>query len=268
MQNEFQARDFWQLIAYPFYWVKTNSYVVAELPLRDWRGAMAYLAIIAALVSCVAGLAGKELRGNAGGETCGLGLVFIFVIMSYFAWAYVFGNYRYAVTLEMLTGVIVMGAVIWIARGRVLRIAGAIALLTIAAATTVYPNWGRGRYGERYVDVRVPPLPANSIVLISTQQPVAFFIPYAEPTAQFLGIENDFLELSQKNRLVSKVRSVMRIQGRPKFIVSVGAFDSGKLDGVLAQFGLALGPSPCRPIRSNLDNSALSICPAVPRQPK
>ena len=168
----------------------------------------------------------------------------------------------------MLTGVIVMGAVIWIARGRVLRIAGAIALLTIAAATTVYPNWGRGRYGERYVDVRVPPLPANSIVLISTQQPVAFFIPYAEPTAQFLGIENDFLELSQKNRLVSKVRSVMRIQGRPKFIVSVGAFDSGKLDGVLAQFGLALGPSPCRPIRSNLDNSALSICPAVPRQPK
>jgi hypothetical protein len=40
----------------------------------------------------------------------------------------------------MLTGVIVMGALIWVARGRVLRIAGAIALLTIAAATTVYPD--------------------------------------------------------------------------------------------------------------------------------
>jgi Glycosyltransferase family 87 len=268
MQGEFQARDFWQLIAYPFYWVKTNSYVVAELPLRDWRAAMAYLAIIAALVTRVAGLAGKEPRGNAGGETCGLGLVFIFVTMSYFAWAYVFGNYRYAVTLEMLTGVIVMGAVIWVARGRALRIASAIVLLTIAAATTVYPDWGRGRYSERYVDVRVPPLPANSVVLIATRQPVAFFIPYAEPTAQFLGIENDFLELSQENRLVSKVRSVMRTQGRPKFIVSVGAFDSGKLDGVLAQFDLALGPSPCQPIRSNLENPALSICPAVPRQPK
>jgi hypothetical protein len=48
----------------------------------------------------------------------------------------------------------------------------------------------------------------------------------------------------------------------------VGAFDSGKLDGVLAQFGLALGPSPCRPIYSNLENPALSICPTVPRLPK
>jgi hypothetical protein len=268
MQNEFQARNFWQLIAYPFYWVKTNSYVVAELPLRDWRGAMAYLAIIAALLARVAGLARKEPRRNAGGETCGLGLVFIFAIMSYFVWAYVFGNYRYAVALEMLTGVIIMGTVIWLVRGRGRRMAAAIVLLTIAAATTVYPNWGRGRYGERYVDVRVPPLPAHSIVLISTRQPVAFFIPYAEPTAQFIGFENDFLDPSQKNRLVSKVRSVMRTQGLPKFIVSVGTFDSGKLDSVLAQFGLSLGLSACRPIRSNLDIPVLSICAAVPRQPK
>jgi hypothetical protein len=35
---------------------------------------------------------------------------------------------------------------------------------------------------------------------------------------------------------------------------------------VLAQFGLALGAGPCRPIRSNLENPALSLCPAVPRE--
>jgi hypothetical protein len=45
-------------------------------------------------------------------------------------------------------------------------------------------------------------------------------------------------------------------------------FDSGRLDGLLAQFGLALGQSPCQPIWSNLENPALSICPAVPRQQK
>lgn len=266
--EEFQARNLWRLIAYPFYWLRTNSYVVTEIPMRDWRGAMAYLAIIAALATRVAGLIDKESRRNVVGETCGLGLVFVFVITSYFAWAYAFGIYRYAVTLEMLTGVIIMGAVIWVARGRLLRIADAIAFLTIAATTTVYPDWGRGRYGERYVDVRVPPLPANSVVLIATGQPVAFFIPFAEPTAQFLGIENDFLELSQENRLVAEVKSVMRAPGRPKFIVSGGVFDSGRLDGLLAQFGLALGQSPCQPIWSNLENPALSICPAVPRQQK
>jgi hypothetical protein len=263
--GEFQARDIWQLIAYPFYWMKANSYVVSELPLRDWRGAMAYVAIIAATAACGARLLRNEPRRHADGETRGLGLVFIFVATSYVAWAYLFGNYRYAVTLEMLTGVIVMGAVTWVARGRVPRIAGAGALLAIAAATTVYPDWGRGRYGERTIDVRVPSLPPNSLVLISTGQPVAFFIPFAEPTAQFIGIDNDFLELSQENLLVSRVRALMQTANRPTFIVSVGAFDGGKLDEVLAHFSRALGPSPCQPIWSNLENPALSICSTVPR---
>jgi hypothetical protein len=57
----------------------------------------------------------------------------------------------------------------------------------------------------------------------------------------------------------------MRTSGRPKFIVSVGEFNSGRLDNLLAQFDLALGRSPCQPIWSNLEYPALSLCPAVPR---
>jgi hypothetical protein len=108
-------------------------------------------------------------------------------------------------------------------------------------------------------------LPENSVVLIASGQPVAYFIPFAEPSAQYLGIENDFLQLSQHNRLVTEIKALMRAPGRPKFIVSVGDFDAAALDKLLAQFDLALGPSPCRPIGSNLENPALSICPAVPR---
>jgi hypothetical protein len=264
-QDEFQARDVWQLIAYPFYWMQTNSYVVSELPLRDWRGAMAYLAIVAAVATRLAGMFDKQPRKDVACDTRGLGLVFVFVVVSYFAWAVMFGNYRYAVTLEMLTGVIVVGAVTWVAPGRVRRIAGAVALLAIAAATTVYPDWGRGQFGARAIDVRVPPLPANSLVLIATGQPVAFFIPFAEPTAQYIGIENDFLELGQDNLLVAKAKALMRTPGRPKFIVSVGDFDAAGLDELLARFDLKLGEAPCRPIRSNLENPAMSICPAAPR---
>ena len=263
--DQFRPRDLWQMIAYPFYWIKTNIYLVSEKPLRDWRGAIAYLAIFAALVTRLVRLVHNEPRRNTVGETRGLGLVFIFVIISYFAWALAFGNYRYGVTLEMLTGVVIVGALILVMRGRLLRIGAAVVLLIVAAATTVYPDWGRGRYGDRYIDVRVPPLPPNSVVLIASGQPVAYFIPFAEPTAQFLGIENDFLKLSQHNRLVSEIKSLMRTSGRPKFIVSVGEFNSGRLDNLLAQFDLALGRSPCQPIWSNLEYPALSLCPAVPR---
>ena len=261
----FRAQGIWQLLTFPFDWARTGSYVVSELPLRDWRAAIACLALVVALgTRAAAVLTGGPTR-DADRETCGLGLLLVFVGVSYVVWALVFGNCRYGVTLEMLTGVIIVGAVIQVARRPALRIVAAGALLAVAAATTVYPDWGRGRFGERYVDVRVPPMPARSLVLIATGDPVAFFIPFAEPTAQYIGIENDFLDLSQDNLLVAKARELMRTPGRAKFIVNVGTFDRARLDRILAQFGLTLGAAPCRPIRSNLENPAMSICPAVLR---
>jgi hypothetical protein len=163
----------------------------------------------------------------------------------------------------MLTGVVTVGALIWLFDDRRLRIAAAVGVLAIAATTTVYLNWGRLPYGDRYIDVHVPPLPMNSVVLIATWDPVAFFIPYAEPSAQYLGIENNYLEISQNNLLAAKVKRIMRTPGRPKFVLSVDAFDSDKLNRLLGQFGLHLSRLPCQPIRTNLVGHALSLCPAA-----
>jgi hypothetical protein len=272
---QFLPRDPWQLIAYPFYWARTNSELVSELPFRDVRCAIAYIAIVAGSLTLLSRRARIQRRvGGLFAETRGLGLVFIFVATSYFVWLGL-GNYRYAVTFEMLTGIVTMGALIWLFENSRLRIVVAILLLTIAAAATVYPDWGHGehpstgispaRYGDRYVDVRVPQLPANSIVLIATRSPVAYFIPFAEPTAQYLGIENNYLELSQNNKLASEVKRIMWAQGRSKFIVSVGEFDGSKMNSLLEQFGLRLSTSPCQPIRSNLEEEeeALSLCSVI-----
>ncbi len=262
--DQFRARDLWQLIAYPLYWAKTNNYLVSEEPLRDWRGAMAYLAIAAVVASAALRHLGGTPRPKAV-ETRGLDLVLVFVVMSYLAWAPAFGNYRYGVALELLTGIAIVGALLTFLQAAPLRIGAATALLLVAIGTTVYPDWGRGRYGERYIDVRVPSLPPDSVVLVPGGDPVAYFIPFAEPSARFLGIENNFLDFSQHNRLVSEVDALMRMRGPPKFIVSVGEFDAARLDKLLMRFGLKLDRSPCRPIQSNLENPALSLCSAVPR---
>jgi hypothetical protein len=262
--EQYLPRDFWQAIAYPFYWAKTNRGLVSELPLRDWRGGIAYIAIAAVLLTLAAScVRRKHPRGGMFAETRDLGLVFIFVIVSHFIWEVGFGVYRYAVALEMLTGVVSMGALIWLIADHRLRIGIAVALLTIAAMTTVHPDWGRGQYGEKYVDVRVPPLPANAVVLIATWDPAAYFIPFAEPTAQYLGIENNYLDLSQSNKLASEVNRLMRAPGRAKFVLSVGEFDPNKLNRLLGRFGLRLSGAPCQPIHSNLEAEALSLCPAV-----
>ena len=256
----FIPSDFWQLITYPFYWTKIDTYIVAEPPFRDWRAAIAYVAMAAGLLAFAASyIRNGYRRDGASAQTHGLDLVFTFVIVSYFSWALGFGYYRYAIPLEMLTGVVTVGALIWLFEDRRLRVVIAIALLTLAATSTVYLDWGRGRFGDRYVDVRVPPLPPHSVVLIATWDPVAFFIPFAEPTVQYLGIENNYLELSQNNKLASEVKRIMRTPGRPKFVLSVDD-NSNKLNGLLGQFGLRLSALPCQPIWSNLEGHALSLC--------
>jgi hypothetical protein len=260
----FIPSDFWQLITYPFYWTTVDTYIVAEPPFRDWRAAIAYVAMAAGLLAFAAShVRNGYHRDGASAQTRGLDLVFIFVIVSYFSWALGFGYYRYAIPLEMLTGVVTVGALIRLFEDPRLRVTTALVLLTLAATSTVYLDWGRGRYGDRYVDVRVPPLPLHSVVLIATWDPVAFFIPFAEPTAQYLGIENNYLELSQNNKLASKVKRIMRTPGRPKFVLSVDEFNSDKLSGLLRQFGLRLSALPCQPIWSNLEGQALSLCPVA-----
>jgi hypothetical protein len=257
----FLPHNFWQLITYPFYWTTVDTYIVTEPAFRDWRAAIAYVAGAAGLVAFAVGYVRDGYRWpHPSTHTCNLDVVFVFVILSYFCWALSFGYYRYAIPLEMLTGVVTVGALIWIFEDRRLRAVGAIAALLLAAASTVPLDWGRGRYGAKYVDVRVPPLPANSVVLIATWDPVAFFIPFADPNTQFLGIENNYLELSQNNKLAAEVKRIMRTPGRPKFILNVDEFDSGKLNRTLDPLGLRLSASPCQPIWTNLEGHALSLC--------
>lgn len=260
----FQPRNLWHFIIFPFTWTTLDSYIVAEPPLRDWRAAIAYVAMFAGMAAFAVRCFGHRRGGD---RTQGLAIVYAFVIASYVTWAFGFSYYRYAVPLEMLTGVVTVGALIWLFDNRSLRIGGAVAVLLATSVTTVYLDWGkvghgpgRGRYTERYVDVRVPPLPADSIVLIATWDPVAFFIPYAEPRAQYLGIENNYLEISQHNLLAEKVKQLMRTPGRPKFVLNVDRFDAGKLNALLAHFDLKLGAMPCRPIETNLEGHSLSLC--------
>jgi hypothetical protein len=167
--------------------------------------------------------------------------------------------------LEMLTGVVTMGGLAWLLRDSRLRIASAMLALAIAGASTVYLDWGRRKYDDRYIDVRVPPLPSNAIVFLATGAPVSYFIPFAEPKATYVGIENNYLRLSQHNILASEVKRVMRTPGRPKFALNVNKLDREEWNKLLAQFDLELSASPCEPIRSNLEVDQLSLCRLVER---
>lgn len=272
--RQFLPDNFLQLIAYPFYWAKTNIYLVTELRFRDWRGAMAYVAIVAwAIRLVVLRVTSRGSLKEHPAETKTLGLLILFVVMSYFAWVLGFSIYRYAVALEMLTGVVIVGVLLSLFKGPHTRIILSLSTLIIVLLTTTYIDWGHGvhpsrrftrmTYAHKYIDIQVPKLPENSVVLLATGQPASYFIPYAEPSARYLGIDNNYLRLSQDNLFAKEIKRLMR-SDRPRFIVSVGKFNPDRLNGILSQFGLRLSNSPCEPIRSNLEEHRLALCRAVP----
>jgi hypothetical protein len=261
--DRFLPHNLWELLIFPFLWTKVSTYIVAEVPFRDWRAAIAYIVMACVVLALsIRWLRKGRLRPEGVTETRGLSLVFTFVIVSYFVRALGFGYYRYGIPLEMLTGIVTMGAVIHLLADSRLRIFTAVVVLILAETSTVYQDWGRRQYSDKYVEVHVPPLPKKSIVLVATWDPAAYFIPFAEPTAQYVGIENNYLELGQTNKLAVEVNRLMRTPGRPKFVLSVGEFDSVKLNQLLANFDLKLSPLPCEAIHSNLEVHALSLCPA------
>lgn len=274
--KQFLPDSFSELMAYPFLWAKTNVRLVSELPFRDWRGAIAYGAIAAWALGFVRDLVARPARRTGRmAETQTLGMLILFVVLSYFAWAHGFSIYRYAVTLEMLTGAMIVGALLSLFEKPRNRVMLCLATTVVVVMTTIPLDWGRGvhpsagvrpaTYGDKYIDIKVPPLPKNSIVLLATWQPASYFIPYAEPSARYIGIGNNYLSLSQGNLLAAEVRRLMR-SDRPKFIVSVGKFNEKRLAKKLRPFGLQVSPAPCEAIHSNLEEQRLSLCRAMPLQ--
>jgi len=262
--DRFIPQTLWDLLAFPFYWVKVHTYVVVEKPFRDWRAAAATIAVAVAVLA----FAARRLRAPRPGDaarTRGFGLVLVFVVVSYFAWALGFAYYRYVVPLEMLSGVVIVGALLWLFDTSRLRLPAAVTVLAIITASTIPIDWGRRDYDGHYVSVEVPPIPPNAVVLIATWDPAAFFIPYAEPRAQYVGIENNYLQLSQNNILANEVKAAMRAPGRPKIVLNVNELDRGKWNDLLAQFALKLSEEPCQPIHSNLEDQKLSLCKTVER---
>ncbi len=263
--SRFLPHGVWDLIAYPFYWAKTNVGVVTELRFRDPRFAFAYVAAPIGIALLAFRCWRSKRAGQYSHETRGLGLVLFFFLISYLAWASSFAIYRYAIPLEMLTGIIIVGTIVWLVPGRIPRLVLSATILVTITATTAYFQWGRGVFGQKYIDVHVPPIPPHSLVLLPTTNPVAYFIPFAEPTAQYLGIENNYLHADQQNLLATMVRDLVASPSTTKLVL----IENHTLPPAGMQFlersRLRVTDS-CERIQSNLDAVPLELCRTAPVQ--
>ncbi|WP_440266821.1 hypothetical protein [Dyella sp.] len=178
-----------QWLGYPFYWLVSTQSLVTEERFADPRYALALASVVALMVAGVRGARrGAPVQPQ-------VRLIALFVGLSYVAWLVLFSILRYAIAIEVLSGVLMLMAwQAWVpslqtttpsAPGR-----WALVMLCIAAAAATHvPQWGHTRYASEAFSVRAPAVEPGSLVVV-LGQPNAYVIPFIPDAAdaRFVGI--------------------------------------------------------------------------------
>ena len=248
--TRFLPRDTVQALAYPLFWAFTPSRLVSELPARDPRILLGWLAVLA-----IGARAAWRRRWPAPGLVAPLAVW----VVGYTLWEAQFSILRYLATLELLSGPLLLAALgPPLARMPARRSIPALAALAAAlAAMTVYPGWGRAPAGPQAVSVRLPALVPGSLVVLLDPSPMAYAAAFAPRDVRFVGANNNLVRPGGGTALDHAVAAAIVHQAGPLWGL---AEDPKTANATLRAYGLARAPG-CVRVRSNLDGNAILACP-------
>jgi hypothetical protein len=207
-----------QAVTYPFSWAFHPSTVVSELPLRDPRLALALIAIPVILARFIKRApqrtpswpaltrpSAQRLRSSSAPPPDRSAVPLLaFFLTSLVLWEAQFSILRYLATLELVSGTLTVLAfrrLSWLAAPAII-------------AATIYPNWGRTA-GPRAVAVTLPPIPANSRVVLLDSSPMAYVAAFASPSIRFIGADNNLTHPGQHTLLAENIAATIRSGSGP-----------------------------------------------------
>ena len=252
----FRPRNLTQWLFYPFYWLKKNQGLVTELSFADPRYALTMLALlIIALRSLFRSSIVKPITASRGSP---LALLAWFVTIAYALWLVLFAILRYAVPLEVLSGILVLNAVYVLAelranqalRGRIAVWVVAVLLLPLAACTR-YPDWGHARYATSAFEVHPTAVEPDSMVVF-VGMPTAYlaaFFPHAE-NLEFVGL-SWFTDSARGHRLWDMTRTRITAHQGPLYVVRRN--DADNEEKLLEEFLPGHRETDCHPIASAIE---------------
>jgi hypothetical protein len=251
-------KTFAEYVFLPFYLAWHKSTLVAEFVMRDMR-----LALVFVLMGEFFLLRFLAVRNTLQLEINPAARALIsFFCAGYLIWLVIFANYRYAIPLESLAGILLVYFArnnFTTRRGRGLFLG---MLVLILLATTVYPSWGRVPFGKNYFTLAMPVLPPDAELVLLTQ-PLGYIVPLTAPAHRVIGMP--FLELGDQRRPwfdgVMRQR-VHAAQTQMLYALSFQAGDNNEKRSLknLAAYGLIQETSRCQAISTNAGRQ-LKLCP-------
>jgi hypothetical protein len=258
IERVYGPKTLFRWLTYPLPLLGFSSGYVTELRFRDWRLPLAYLVCIAGAVAWIArrwrhrSPDRKEIARGAWRT------LLAFWVVSFTVWALLHSIYRYLLPLELLIGAVT----IHLLRSMVLprwMPAAAITYAVLAIATVRYPDWWHVEYGKRYFEVEVPPVAPRAVVLLTSDAPMAYVLPFFPPDARFLGAKNNLNDPQRTNRLEREIEKIVRDHDGPLYSLT---FPRGAGADVLAAHRLRveLPGRDCALVWTNMSVSPLQLC--------
>jgi hypothetical protein len=245
-----------QWLLFPLWWVRRNAMVVTEVPFADARFAailiLAPLALLAAILRRRLGALIPPPQWRA---------VIIFWIVGYILWEKMFSIYRYAIPLELLGGMIVVGAIraLLPARPRLTTVAAGLLTVAICAAT-VYPNWGHRPFQGNAIPAAMPPMAPHSMVISTGMRAVSFLALRAPRDTIFVGANSNFA-VPDTTTTWKRLTSTIEDWHGPVYIVEPVGGDQAGRDIIAAEFNIA-ATDQCRRIEASWNDNGLRLCAA------
>jgi hypothetical protein len=244
-------RDLGQWLFFPLYFARRST-LVSEVGFRDYR--LAALFVLGLLCLAKFLLLPREKAAMRAWK-----FLITFALASYVIWIKLFGIYRYLVPLEVLSGPLIVGCLLYLLRGMSLRYACIVLLAALLVGTTRSGDWGRVPFGQAYFENRVPEVAPDSLVILGYIHPYAYEIPFFRADARFVSPANNFLLPGQKNLLARRIEGVVRSHTGPIYLLEMKSRNTQDV-ATLAHFGLRLADEPCRAIVTPMAGNYEQLC--------
>ncbi|TPW28312.1 DUF2029 domain-containing protein [Martelella alba] len=176
----------------------------------------------------------------------------IFVVTSLLLWGLMFGIGRYAVALEQLIPVCVIGLLAVITQDARRLLIMSFASVALLLTTTVPANWARAKFSDSWFELAIPPelQAGDQLFVMLSGEPMAYVIPYLPATDRFVRFEGN-LPISADDGLGQRIKEIVAAQDGPIMTLSPESFDEETSSAALATFGLKKEGDDCLYIDSN-----------------
>ncbi len=176
-ETRFYPRTLIQWIAYPFFWIFPST-AVTEVETADPRLALGYIAFVIMAFKLAWGKLTEKRRMWIS--------ALLFTASGYICWLKIYAILRYAIPLELFSGILLMGVLRTRFPYKTTALIGTVLAVCLWPMTEI-PNWGRDVFDKQTVAVRnLPKVEPNSLV-IYFGAPMAFLSQFFTPGTKFAG---------------------------------------------------------------------------------